>query len=197
MWSNPSTKWLSCGHQFRGGRCARNSFRRQRRNTCRSERKHTNHHMWSALQEEMITMWSGRAENCFIRPLQLWYFNSYSSGCQVPSAIKSALKIWYAVSKEKTRRDHLHHQGANPLAHTWWRWSHFAFRIGNNFVRTQKFICSKQRKGARSNAHLSVSGYIGANIGNLKFGFATIQKIQRSCNLFWENSWFLQLGVVE
>ena len=34
---------------------------------------------------------------------------------QGPLKIKSVIKIWYAVNKEKTRRDHLHHVGANRL----------------------------------------------------------------------------------
>ena len=77
-----------------------------------------------------------------------------NSGMQGLLTIKSALKIWYAVSKEKARRDHFHHVGAKPLAHTWWKWLRFVFRGKNKLARTQKLICSKQRKGAHGSNHI-------------------------------------------
>ncbi len=41
-----------------GGRSARKSLRRKRRNLQSAEKKHTNCHMWSSSRKEMITMWS-------------------------------------------------------------------------------------------------------------------------------------------
>ena len=77
-----------------------------------------------------------------------------NSGMQGLFSIKSALNIWYAVSKEKAHRDHFHHVGAKPSVHAWWTWSHFAFSNRKTFVRTQKLICSKQRKGFWSSNHI-------------------------------------------
>ena len=129
-----------------GGRNAHNSLHRQRKNASRTEKKYTNRYMWSARQKKMINMWSGRAENTYILLPQVLYCNLEKRDCQAPLAIKSELKIWYAVSKEKARRDHFHHVGAKPSVHTWWIWSHFAFRSKNKLTRSQKLICSKQRK---------------------------------------------------
>ena len=95
-----------------------------------------------------------RAENCLVLLLQVLYCNLQPQLCQVLFSINSALKIWYAVSKEKARRDHFHHVGAKPLVHAWWIWSHFAFRSINTHVRTQKLICIKQRKGGYDSNHI-------------------------------------------
>ena len=46
-----------------GGRSARNLLRRQRRKTYRVQNKHTNLHMWSVSQKEMINMWSVTVED--------------------------------------------------------------------------------------------------------------------------------------
>ena len=131
---------------FWGGRSARKLLRRQRMIASRTEKEHANQHMWSNSYREMINMWSGRVENTFFLLPQVLYCNLELRLCQVLFSINSVLKIWYAVNKEKPRRDHFHHQGANPSVHTWWRWSHFAFRRIKTLVKTQKLICSKQRK---------------------------------------------------
>ena len=130
----------------------REEYKRTEKKYIESREKHSNRNMWSTSYHKIINMCSGitkqpRAGNAFIILLQVLYCNLELHDCQGLLTIKSALKIWYAVSKEKTRRDHFHHIGAKPSVHAWWIWSHFAFRIGNNFVRTQKLICIKQRNG--------------------------------------------------
>ena len=145
---------------FWGGRSARNLLRRQRMIAPRTEKEHANQHMWSNSYREMINMWSERSATqsrevkWFVLLLQVLYCNSREGLCQAPFTIKSEFKIWYAVSKEKARRDHFQHVWANPLVHTWWIWSHFAFRSINTHIRTQKLICSKQRKGFWSSNHI-------------------------------------------
>ena len=46
-----------------GGRSAQKLLRRQRRKTYRVQKKHTNLHMWSASQKEMINMWSEQSDS--------------------------------------------------------------------------------------------------------------------------------------
>ena len=74
--------------------------------------------MWSGIDQITWSKYVVEAENStpFLPP-QVLYCNSSSNGCQGPLKIKSELKIWYAVNKEKARRDHFHHQGANRLPH--------------------------------------------------------------------------------
>ena len=141
---------------FLGGRSAQKSLHRKRRNTYGAEKKHSERYMWSSSPKEMITMWSEKSaapENCIVLFPQVLYCNLQSQLCQVLFSINSALKIWYAVSKEKARRDHFHHVGAKPLVHPWWIWSHFTFRSINTHIRIQKLICSKQRTGGYGSNH--------------------------------------------
>ena len=51
----------------------------------RAEKKHTNCYMWSSSNKEMITMWSGRAENTFFLLPQVLYCNLENHICQVLS----------------------------------------------------------------------------------------------------------------
>ena len=70
-----------------------NLLRRQRRNLQRAEKIHTIRNMWSISWKEMITMWSGRAENTFILLLQLWYCNLEKRICQALIKNLSLLRI--------------------------------------------------------------------------------------------------------
>ena len=130
-------------------------------------------------------------------PPQVLYCNLESQLCQVLFSINSALKIWYAVNKEKPRRDHLHYYGANPSVHTWWRWSHFAFRSIKTPVRAQKLICSKQRKGDYGNFNRHGSRYIGAYISDVKHRFADFEKIKRSLKKLSRNACNLSKKVIQ
>ena len=126
-------------------------------------------------------MWSEqRITHNFFSPRVL-YCNSSSSGCQGPLKIKiTTQNLIRSKQRKRPRLDHLHHQGANPSAHTWWRWSHFAFRRIKTPVRTQKLICSKQRKGDYCNFNRHGSRYIGTYVSKLKHGFANFEKIKSS-----------------
>ena len=78
---------------FRGGSSTRKLLHRWRKNVWRVEKKHTNRYMWSISWKEMITMWSGRAENTFILLLQLWYCNLEKRICQALIKNSSLLRI--------------------------------------------------------------------------------------------------------
>ena len=54
-------------------------------------KKHSNRHMWSTSYQEMITMWSGRAENAFILLLLVLYCNLEKRICQ--ALIKNLLLL--------------------------------------------------------------------------------------------------------
>ena len=139
---------------FGGGRSARKFLRRQRRNAQRSEKKYTNSHMWSASQKGMINMWSGRAENTYILLPQVLYCNSCEGLCQGHLKIKISTQNLIRSNQRKSSSRSFPSSSHNALVHTWWKWSHFAFRSINKPIITQKLICSKQRKGGYGINHI-------------------------------------------
>ena len=157
-----------------------------------------NKNMWSGTDQITWSKYVVGAENrtAFLSP-QVLYCNLELRLCQVLFSINSVLKIWYAVNKEKPRRDHFRHQDANPSVHTWWRWSHFAFRRIKTPVKTQKLIYSKQRKGDHSGNHRRWSRYIGTYVCKLKHGFANFEKIKRSLKKLSLNACNLSKKVIQ
>ena len=167
---------MICGHHFEVRKRSENSStgseeknRKLRRNTAIAacglfNKKHRKRCGQEQIKLHGQTMWSEQRTtyHSFLR--RCCIITLLQAVVKAPLKIKFKLKIWYAVNKEKARSDHLHHQGANPSAHTWWRWSHFAFRSIKTPVRTQKLICSKQRKGDQGSDHRRWNGYISVDI---------------------------------
>ena len=64
-------------------------------------------------------------------------------------------------------------------------------------VKTQKLICSKQRKGDHSSYHRRWSRYIGTDVCKLKHRFVDFEKIKRSLKKLSLNACNLSKKVIQ
>ena len=141
---------------FGGGRSTRKLLHRWRKNVWRVEKKHTNRYMWSNSYREMITMWSGTAEDgwssfcrcCivtlvkgFVKPFRdlfatrrsdttslTQYTASVIAVCKsLPNKISTQNLIRSKQRKSKSRSSPSCRRKAS--VHAWWRWSHFCFWV--------------------------------------------------------------------
>ena len=64
-------------------------------------------------------------------------------------------------------------------------------------VKTQKLICSKQRKGDHGSDHRHWNRYISTNVCKLKHRFVDFEKIKRSLNKLSQNACNLSKKVIQ